>query len=117
MTYEKPKAYDKESFDDVMSDHGKQVATFCPTTYGSMFAIHTYENTRHLIDCGEDVTTTQMCLINRAKGYDIIRIVNGPQDVIEIINNHDNTYSCDRTQRKLRRVHNLFHLWENGEFS
>ena len=35
---------------------------------------------------------------------------------IVIVNNHDGTYSCDRTQRTLRRVNDFFHLWENGEF-
>jgi hypothetical protein len=57
-----------------------------------------------------------MCLLNKVKDYDLIRIVEGPADVIEIINNHDGSYSCDRTDRTLRRVHSFFHLWENGEF-
>ena len=37
-------------------------------------------------------------------------------DVIEIVNNNDGTYSCDRTSRTLRRANKFFRLWENGEF-
>jgi len=57
-----------------------------------------------------------MCLLNDVKDYDVIRIVSNPTDVVEIINNHDKTYECDRTKKELRVVHNFFKLWENGEF-
>ena len=57
-----------------------------------------------------------MCMLDHVKDYDLIRIVNSDDDMAEITNNHDGTYSCDRTQRTLRRANNFFHLWENGEF-
>jgi hypothetical protein len=68
------------------------------------------------IECDLDISTTQMCMRKKVKDYDLIRIVEGPADVIEIINNGDGSYSCDRTDRTLRRANSFFHLWENGEF-
>ena len=101
-----------------VSKEGKMsTITFYPTTHGSMLATHTYQSTLGCIERGEDVETTQMCALNRAKGYDIIRILECPDDVIEIFNNHDGTYSCDRTRRVLRRANDFFKLWENGEFA
>lgn len=93
-----------------------KTATFYPTPYGSMLATYTYETSMRFIDNEQNVQTTQMCLLNKVKDYDVIRIVEGPADVIEIINNGDGSYSCDRTDRTLRRANNFFHLWENGEF-
>ncbi len=93
-----------------------KTATFYPTPYGSMLATYTYEISMRFIENEQNVQTTQMCLLNKVKDYDAIRIVEGPDDVIEIINNGDGSYSCDRTDRTLRRVNSFFHLWENGEF-
>lgn len=93
-----------------------KTATFFPTPYGSMLATHTYETVMRAIERDIDISTTQMCMLNKVKDYDLIRIVEGPADVIEIINNGDGSYSCDRTDRTLRRVNSFFHLWENGEF-
>jgi hypothetical protein len=93
-----------------------RTATFYPTPYGSMLATHTYEMTRRHIEAGYDIDTTQMCLLNKVKDYDLIRIVSSKDDVIEIRNNHDGTYSCDRTDRELRRIHSFLHMWENGVF-
>lgn len=95
-----------------------RTVTFYPTAYGGMFATHAYEVALSRLRTGEDVETTQMCLLGHpgSKEYDLIRIVSGPDDVIEIHNNHDGTYDCDRTERRLRRVHDFFHLWENGGF-
>lgn len=93
-----------------------RTATFYPTPYGAMLATHTYKESFKAIFEGRDVETTQMCVLNHVKDYDVIRIVEGPDDVIEIFNDRDGTYSCDRTQRVLRRGHSFFHLWENGEF-
>ena len=93
-----------------------KTATFYPTPYGSLDAAHAYSTALYEIERGLNVRTTQMCLLNDVKDYDMIRIVSNPTDVAEIINNHDGTYSCTRTQRTLRRAHNFFHLWENGEF-
>lgn len=93
-----------------------RVATFYPTRYGSTDATCTYEIAMWQVDRMLNIRTTQMCMLNHVKGYDLIRIVNSKDDVIEIKNNHDGTYSCDRTQRTLRRANDFFHLWENGEF-
>ena len=92
-----------------------KVATFYPSSFGVIGAINTYDGTLRAIELGLELHTKQMCMLDRVKDYDLIRIVNG-KDVIEIKNNHDGTYSCDRTQRMLRRGHNFFKLWENGEF-
>lgn len=92
-----------------------RTATFYPSSFGVIGAINTYDGTLRAIELGLELHTKQMCMLDRVKDYDIIRIVNG-KDVIEIKNNHDGTYSCDRTQRTLRRGHNFFKLWENGEF-
>jgi len=88
----------------------------CKTARASMATAYTYWYASEEIEAGHDVYTTQMCMLNHVKDYDLICIVDGPDDVIEIANNHDGTYSCDRTQRVLRRSNNFFHLWENGEF-
>jgi len=93
-----------------------KTATFYPTPYGSMDATCTYEIAMWQVDRKLNIRTTQMCMLNHVKGYDLIRIVNSKDDVIEIANNHDGTYSCDRTSRQLRRGNNFFSLWENGAF-
>lgn len=92
-----------------------KMATFYPNDYEEL-TIHTYRVAREAADNGMSMSTTQMCLLNKVKDYDVIRIVEGPDDVIKIVNNGDGTYSCDRTDRTLRRVNSFFHLWENGEF-
>lgn len=97
-------------------DRVMSTATFFPTTYSPMDATHSYRLTMSDIDEGLDIRTTQMALLNECKGYDEIRIVESPDDVIVITNNHDGTYDCDRTERCLRRVHNLYKLWASGEF-
>lgn len=93
-----------------------KTATFYPTPYGSTDAAHTYSTALYEIENGLNVRTTQMCLLNYVKDYDVIRIVSNPTDVVEIINNHDKTYECDRTEKELRVGHNFFKLWENGVF-
>ena len=106
-----------------------KVATFYPKwKQGDAEVMHGYDETLIALLRGHDVHTTQMCLINEAKDYDAIRIcesylpVREPlphhcdRDVVVISNNHDGTYSCDRSEKGLRRTHNLFKLWEAGEF-
>ena len=93
-----------------------RTATFYPVGCSYIDEIHSYKTVKRMIDSGLDIKTTQMCMLNHVKDYDLIRIVNSYDDVIEIANNHDGTYSCDRTDRVLRRANSFFHLWENGEF-
>ena len=94
-----------------------RTATFYPTQHGLFGSMLTYEATMRAIERREpDLRTTQMCLLNNVKDYDLIRIVEGPDDVIEIVNNHDGIYSCDRTDKEIRMVHNLFKMWESGVF-
>lgn len=92
-----------------------RTVTFYPSYYPS-YVVHNYKIARGWVDMVTSVETTQMCLLNHVKDYDLIRIVNSEDDVIEIVNNHDGTYSCDRTDKELRRRHDLFRLWESGEF-
>ena len=92
----------------------ERVATFYPSYYEEL-TVHTYESAKEIVDEGVSVRTTQMCLLNKVKDYDLVRI-HSAYDIINIFNNHDGTYSCDRTQRVLRRGNDFFKLWENGEF-
>lgn len=96
------------------------VATFYPTypTYicFNHSVVHYYDTALAYIHRGANVRTTQMCLLNEVKDYDEIRIVNGPDDVVRIVNNHDGTYGCDRTDREIRFANNLLKMWENGVF-
>lgn len=94
------------------------VATFYPTyQYPDYDVDHYYDTALMGIRFGASVKTTQMCLLNEVKDYDEIHIVNGPDDVVRIVNNHDGTYECDRTDKELRYAHNLLRLWEGGEFN
>lgn len=93
-----------------------KVATFFPTPRCFGATCYCYSTVARAIKRDLDIKTTQMCMLNKVKDYDVIRIAEGPDDVIEITNNHDGTYSCDRTQRVLRRTNDFFKLWENGEF-
>lgn len=93
------------------------MVTFYPSTYyEERMVVHTYRIALEYIMHRRNICTTQMCLLNKVKEYDVIRIVDGPDDVVTITNNHDGTYECDRTSRTLRRINSFFHLWENGEF-
>ena len=92
-----------------------RVANFFVDAWCDEGAVHTYHSAMADIEAGRDLRTTQMCLLNKVKDYDLIRI-HSAYDLINIFNNHDGTYSCDRTQRVLRRTNDFFRLWENGEF-
>lgn len=92
------------------------IATFYPTQCGTLTATHTYRDALDVIRKRQDIHTTQMCLLNEAKEYDVIRIVESPDDVITIVNNHDGTYDCERTDKCLRYAHNFFKMWEAGVF-
>ena len=94
-----------------------RVAVFYPNGVINLSSLlHSYARAKEAVDAGLSIFTTQMCLLNHVKDYDLIRIVNSEDDVIEIVNNHDGTYSCDRTDKELRYRHDLFRLWESGEF-
>ena len=81
----------------------------------------TYRHAEYLIRQCETFCTTQMSFLNHpmATMYDKLHIYEGVcerRGVISIINNHDGTWSCDRTDRQLRYGNNLFRLWQGGEF-
>ena len=92
--------------------------TFYPTLYGESIAYRAYSTSLRAIESGKDLDTMQMALLSdpHVMDYDLIRIVQGPDDVIEIANNHDGTYECDRTDKEIRFAHNLLKMWENGVF-
>lgn len=92
-----------------------RVANFYVDAWCSEGAVHTYHSAMADIEAGRNLHTTQMCLLNKVKDYDLIRI-HSVYDLIEISNKYDGTYYCNRTRRTLRRVNDFFHLWENGEF-
>ena len=99
-----------------------RVATFYPNgTINLHSLLHSYARTKEAIDAGLDIFTTQMCMLNHVKDYDQIDIDYNENfhdidasRIVTITNNHDGTYSCDRTDKEIRVAHNLFSLWENG---
>ena len=95
-----------------------KTATFYPKPHikHCFSATHYHSTATQAIERDLDIRTTQMCMLNKVKDYDVVRIVEVPDDVIEIVNNHDGAYSCDRTQRVLRYANDFYKLWENGEF-
>ena len=80
-------------------------------------AANTYDEALWHIEHRHDFDTTQMCMLNHVKDYDVIEIVGRDGNVaITITNNHDGTYDCAQIDRTLRRINSFFHLWENEAF-
>ena len=92
--------------------------SFYPTLYGESIAYRAYSTSLRAIESGKDLETMQMALLSNphVMDYDLIRIVQGPDDVIAIWNNHDGTYECDRTEKEIRFAQNLLKMWESGVF-
>lgn len=80
--------------------------------------INTYDTCMLVLAARMSFETMQMCLLMEpyVKEYDHIRIVNRDSDVVDIVNNHDGTWSCDRTDRVLRDGNDFYRLWQEGEF-
>lgn len=107
-----------------------KVATFYPNwTSEDVNMLHGYRDTLRALARGVNVHTTQMCLLDSAKDYDVIRILEtellvrkllpvegNHSNVIVITNNHDGSYSLNGTSRVLWQTNSIFRLWEMGEF-
>ena len=80
--------------------------------------IHSYRTAVRMLGERVSFSSTQMALLMEpaAKEYDLVRIANSSTDVCKLVNNHDGTWSCDRTDRKLRDGNDFYRLWRNGEF-
>lgn len=66
-----------------------------------------------MMKAGKSFVTGQMALLMRPEiaYYDHVVI-----DGALLTNNHDGTWSCDETDRRLTSASNLFRLWRAGEF-
>lgn len=101
-----------------------RVAVFYPNgVINCSSLLLSYARTKEAIDAGLSLFTTQMCMLNHVKDYDRIDIDYNKdfydidhRKIVTITNNHDGTYTCDRTDKEIRGAHDLFSLWENGDF-
>ena len=112
-------------WDVQLESQGKSMITFYPNGYPLWTPFDGHFANMHnacmaLLELPKLVSfsTVQMCLLmeTRVKDYDVIRIFNCENDVIDIVNNHDGTWSCDRTDRVLRDGNDFYRLWREGEF-
>ena len=80
----------------------------------------TYQETRELIDNPQKdfVQTTQMCFLSTKlfkEGFDFIIIFGMGKNIFISIDDDGQIY-CPDIQYKLTKNHNLFKLWQRGEF-
>ena len=84
-------------------------------------ATHGYKETVTNITNKLNFATTQMCLLSTRLftiyDYDEIEIIDWNGRVVTIkYDKNTKQIICNHTNREIRIAHNLFHLWDNGEF-
>ena len=100
---------------------GKNMRTIVFHPYGFCGGVAcTYQETKELINnpYADFVRTTQMCFLNTNlfdKGFNFILIF-GEESNVYISIDDAGVIHCPNTDRVLRKSHNLFKLWQAGEF-
>lgn len=79
--------------------------------------IHDYwDASKRMLD-GESIVTSQMGLLNSAKKYRRISILADDKMAV-LVKSPDtkNIWLTTSTDKEVRMIHNLFHMWQNGVF-